>query len=166
MMVGLSDANGCSAGVRCPGNKTAATVVAACWSKAMMVVDFVTTDLLCMRLCSELSQAESNPLRCKAEVGLSMFSKMAEPRSEATSACFITYMRRSHGPCQLRGMGQPATTSPRRHTVRVDDRHGTRRQQVLDECAGRRRRARSRQRLSSVEGAQGHAEARRGIARP
>jgi hypothetical protein len=27
----------------------------------MMVVDFDMTDLLCMRLCSELSQAESNP---------------------------------------------------------------------------------------------------------
>lgn len=29
-----------------------------------------------MRLCSELSQAESNPRHCKAEVGLSIWSKV------------------------------------------------------------------------------------------
>src|SRR5262245_53935821 len=40
----------------------------------MTVVDFITTDLLCMRLCSDLSQAESNPRHCKAEVGLSILS--------------------------------------------------------------------------------------------
>jgi hypothetical protein len=40
----------------------------------MMVVDCITTDLLCMRLCSELSQAESNRRHCKAEVGLSIWS--------------------------------------------------------------------------------------------
>jgi hypothetical protein len=41
------DASVCSAGVRCPANKTAATVVAGC-------------DLICLRLCFELSQAESS----------------------------------------------------------------------------------------------------------
>jgi hypothetical protein len=42
----------------------------------MIVVDCITTDLLCMRLCSELSQAESNPRHCKAEVGLSIWSRL------------------------------------------------------------------------------------------
>ena len=35
-----------------------------------------------MRLCSELSQAESNPRHCKAEVGLSMLSRQAREASE------------------------------------------------------------------------------------
>src|SRR6516225_3145530 len=45
----------------------------------MRVVDCFTTDLLCMRLCSELSQAESNPRHCKAEVGLSIWSSYLSP---------------------------------------------------------------------------------------
>ena len=44
------------AGVGGPGNRTAAIVVAAFWSNAM-VVDFATTNLLCTRLRVELSQA-------------------------------------------------------------------------------------------------------------
>ena len=42
-----------------------------------MVVDFDMTDLLCMRLCVELSHAQRNPRRCKAEVGLSILSRKA-----------------------------------------------------------------------------------------
>jgi hypothetical protein len=43
-----------------------------------MVVDFVMTDLLCMRLCSELSQPESNPRQIKAKVDLSIWSEHRE----------------------------------------------------------------------------------------
>jgi hypothetical protein len=55
-----------------------------------MVVDFATTDLLCMRLCSVLSQAGSNPVRCKAEVGLSM---CLGRRHKALKAVFAQWMR-------------------------------------------------------------------------
>src|SRR5262249_58539001 len=48
------------------------TIVADSEVSGCSVVDSITTDLLCMRLCSELSQAESNPRQCKAEVGLSI----------------------------------------------------------------------------------------------
>src|SRR5215470_6081490 len=51
-----------------------------------MVVDCFTTDLLCMRLCSELSQAESNPRQCKAGVGLSIWSSRTTTHLEGPSA--------------------------------------------------------------------------------
>ena len=41
----------------------------------------MVTDLLCMRLCSELSQVQSNPRQCKAEVGLSIWSSRRDARA-------------------------------------------------------------------------------------
>ena len=54
----------------------------------MMVVDCNMTDLLCMRLCSEPSQAESTPRHGKAEVGLSIWSSrgMTIPEAMETTA--------------------------------------------------------------------------------
>ena len=46
-----------------------------------MVVDFGTTDLLCMWLCVELSQANVTHDSCKAEVGPSILSSMERPVS-------------------------------------------------------------------------------------
>src|SRR5687767_14433695 len=59
-----------------------------------MVVDSAMTDLLCMRLCSELSQAEGNPRHCKAGVGLSIWSREVITRARTTSLVWLTVRER------------------------------------------------------------------------